>query len=82
LAEHDLKAAALINRYRNRPAEELFDVENDPFELTNLVSDPTHADTIAILRDKVRQWRREQGESLDKVLMPEDGRIGPLRYAD
>lgn len=74
-------AIARIQRYRTRPAEELYDVINDPFEMNNLASNAEHAGTLAQLREKVRQWRLQQGESLDKVLTPEDGRIGPLRYA-
>ncbi|HMJ88791.1 MAG TPA: sulfatase [Candidatus Acidoferrum sp.] len=82
LAETDRKAAAVISRYRNRPREELYDVLSDPFELKNLASDSTHARTLAELREKVRLWRLQQGEDLNRIFMPEDGRIGPLRYAD
>lgn len=74
-------AKDVINRYRHRPAEELFDINADPFELNNLATDPNHATTLSELREKVRKWRLEQGEDLDHVLMPEDGRIGTLKYA-
>ena len=82
LAEQDRKAASMIDRYRTRPPEELYDIVTDPFELKNLASEPALAGTLTALRERVRRWRLQQQESLDRVLMPEDGRIGPLRYAD
>jgi len=82
LAEHDIKAAAVIERYRSRPSEELYQLTADPFELKNLASDPRHASALAELREKVRRWRLEQKEDLNQIPLPEDGRIGPLRYAD
>ena len=71
----------MIDRYRTRPPEELYDIVTDPFELKNLASDPALAATLTALRERVRRWRLQQQESLERVMMPEDGRIGPLRYA-
>lgn len=81
LAETDAHAAAVIQRYRWRPAEELYDVKADPFEMKNLASEPEMQGVLKELREKVKAWRLQQGEDLNKVLMPEDGRIGPLKYA-
>ncbi len=81
LAEKDAKAAALVERHNHRPAEELYDLQADPYELKNLAADPAHAELLAKLREKVRQWRVQQGEDLSKVPMPDDARFGPLRYA-
>lgn len=40
-----------------RPAEELYDLEKDPHELTNLATDPQYADALAALREELDQWR-------------------------
>lgn len=39
-----------------KPLEELYDVENDLHELTNLAADPQHAEKLAELRDQHLQW--------------------------
>jgi len=42
--------------------EELYDLENDPHELSNLASDPTHAETKADLRRKLEDWMLANGD--------------------
>jgi uncharacterized sulfatase len=81
LAETDRKAAGVVERYEHRPAEELYDVAADPYELTNLAANPAHADMLTKLREELKRWRVQQGEDLSKVAMPEDARLGQLRYA-
>jgi uncharacterized sulfatase len=81
LAKTDPHARGLVDRYRHRPAEELYDVQADPYELHNLVGDPAHAADLAQMRDRLQAWRLQQGEDLLKVPMPEDSRKGPLPYA-
>lgn len=82
LAEHDAKAKSLVDRYRHHPAEELYDVKADPFEQHNLAADPAHAADLEHLRKLLRAWRVQQDEDLSKIPMPEDGRTGPLPYAE
>ncbi|NRB76780.1 MAG: sulfatase, partial [Verrucomicrobiales bacterium] len=48
-----------------RPAEELYDLHNDPDQLTNLVDNPEYADQLAELRAEVNQI---MGESHDPRL--------------
>jgi arylsulfatase A-like enzyme len=79
--EKDPAAAAVVKRYRQRPAEELYDVAADPWELKNLAADPARAGDLAGLREKVKTWRVQQGEDLSKVPMPEDARKGNIPYA-
>lgn len=81
VAERDEHAKQVIERYRHRPAEELYDVQADPYELKNLADDPAHAKTLAELRERVKQWRVQQGEDLNHVPMPEDARLGEIQYA-
>lgn len=63
LAKNDARAAAVIRRYHERPAEELYDVERDPFELTNLAGAESHRRTLVELRGKVDGWMRGMGDS-------------------
>jgi len=81
LAQTDPAAAALIERYHHRPVEELYDIRRDPYEQRNLAADPAHHDTLVNLREKLKQWRIQQGEDLNKIPMPEDARQGDLKYA-
>lgn len=61
-AKTDPAAAAVVRRYHTRPAEELFDLTTDPWELRNLVDDPTHARQLGTLRDELDGWMRDQGD--------------------
>jgi uncharacterized sulfatase len=61
-AENDAVAAAIVERYQRRPAEELFDLEADPFEQHNLATDAAHAETLRGLRRDLDAWMAEQGD--------------------
>ncbi|MFN4258480.1 MAG: sulfatase [Gemmataceae bacterium] len=39
-----------------RPAEELYDLQSDPFELKNLAVDPKYRKTLEELRQRLEQW--------------------------
>jgi arylsulfatase A-like enzyme len=81
LAKTDAHAKQVIEHYRHRPAEEMYDIQADPYELKNLAADPAHAKDLDAMRELLRKWRLDQGEDLSKVPMPEDSRKGPLPYA-
>ena len=61
-AKTDPEAAAIIARYRRRPAEELYDLRADPDELHNLADDPRQADRVAEFRSELDAWMRSQGD--------------------
>ena len=44
---------------KSKPAEELYDTEIDPFELTNLVDNPTYEKKLIELRAVHDRWERE-----------------------
>jgi arylsulfatase A-like enzyme len=48
-------------RYSQRPPEELYDLEADPWELRNLASEPARAATLARLRAHLDAWMNERG---------------------
>jgi hypothetical protein len=51
-----------------RAAEELYDLEKDPWELVNLANDPAHKGTLETLRAECDRW---QVEVRDVHLLPE-----------
>jgi len=61
-AKTDPKAAHLVRMYQHRPAEELYDIQADPWELTNLADDPAHAAVKADLRKRLDAWMAQQGD--------------------
>ena len=58
----DAVAAAIVKRYHERPAEELYDIVKDPGEKDNLAEKPEYTATIQMLRGKVDAWMKEQGD--------------------
>ena len=55
-AKQDDEALAIVDRYRRRPGEELFNVANDPHEQHNLAEDPRFSEQLASLRVKLDHW--------------------------
>lgn len=45
-----------------RPAEELYDVVNDPYNIRNLAGDPEYAETLASMRNRLYGFLRETGD--------------------
>ncbi len=61
-AKTDPRAAAVVDRYHRRPAEELYDLAADPLEQHNLAADPRHAHTLRQLRAELDAWMQQQGD--------------------
>ena len=61
-AETSPVAAHLIRRYQERPAEELYDVVNDPYEMHNLAGDPANRALMDGFRERLEAWMRQQGD--------------------
>ncbi|MEN8203123.1 MAG: sulfatase [Bacteroidota bacterium] len=62
LAETDPSATARVKFYRKRPAEELYDLQNDPFELNNLAASEAYDSTRVRLRSELYGWMEQQGD--------------------
>ena len=61
-AKTDPASAAIVKRYHERPAVELYDLKDDPFEQHNLAADPAQSARVQELRDQLMAWMRAQGD--------------------
>ncbi|TCD28650.1 heparan N-sulfatase [Pedobacter psychrodurus] len=69
-AKTDENAKFLAERISKRPAVELYDTRNDPYELNNLAGDPAYAEQIVKLKGALNEWMLQQGDegaSIDRV---------------
>lgn len=62
-AKNDPAAAAIVRRYHQRPAEELYDITADPHETRNLTGQTEHAATLRQMRERLRSIMKEQGDT-------------------
>jgi uncharacterized sulfatase len=59
-AKTDPAAARIVERYQKRPAEELYDLKNDPYQLRNVAADPANAARLGELRAELDAWMAQQ----------------------
>ena len=61
-SDGDATAAEKINRYENRPAEEFYAIQEDPYEWHNLANDPQCAEHKAELKQELSRWMENCGD--------------------
>ena len=61
-AETDSRAAGIVRKYFERPAEELYDLTSDRLEQDNLAANPKFAALAGALRAVLEDWMKEQGD--------------------
>ncbi len=61
-AQGDTSARRLYDKYHHRPAEELYRVDEDPWEMNNLADEPRYAETKRRLLAELRRWMTEQND--------------------
>ena len=61
----DLYGVRTVQSYEHRPAFELFDLDADPSEKTNLADRPEHAETLAKLQEKLHRFQTKTGDPWD-----------------
>lgn len=49
--------------WQSKPAEELYDSVNDPWEITNLAAEPQYANVLKRMRSVLRDWMLEMNDS-------------------
>lgn len=62
-AADDPNAKKITSRFVNRPPVEFYDLQNDPFELNNLASDPAQAKRIETFKKELQAWMKQQGDA-------------------
>lgn len=62
-AKTDPAAAAIVRRYHTRPAEELYDLKQDPWERNNLAEDPAQKEVLGSLRTHLDAWMKANGDN-------------------
>lgn len=62
LAKSDPHAQYIVDRYFKRPQWELYKMEGDKWELTNLADDPNHQSTLRELKIELKDWMQDQGD--------------------
>lgn len=55
-------AAQMVRRFQDRPAKELYDSKNDPWNLVNLANQPEYQDTLSNLSNVLDAWMKDQGD--------------------
>ncbi len=66
----DAQAAAIVQRYHARPAEELYDLAVDPREQRNLATAPPHSAKLASLRGELDAWMKSQDDEQTVLVEP------------
>jgi len=61
-AETDKFAGQRVHDYQTRPAEELYDLKNDPYEFKNLIDNPEYAAIKKELSAAMDKWMLQQGD--------------------
>jgi uncharacterized sulfatase len=82
-----LQATGKEGRFRNflaetKPVEELYDLESDPDEFTNLADEPAHRETLERMRGALADWileTRDSGFLPEQQLMAAEEEAGSIR---
>jgi uncharacterized sulfatase len=54
-------------KFKEKPFEELYDIESDPFEQLNLAGDPAYKDIKVKLSQEMFKWMMDQGDILSET---------------
>ena len=61
-AEDDPRIAGRVEMFLHRVPEELYDFENDPDALCNLIHDPQYTDELQALQAQMERWMEKTGD--------------------
>ena len=72
LAKTDQQIASRHDLYQHRVVEELYDVEQDPNCLSNLIDDPARQEDLKVLRTALDNWMVDTGDHILNVFRHRD----------
>lgn len=58
--------------FQPRPEEELYDLENDPHELTNLADDPEYRDVLNRMRSELLDFMKKYDDGVPRLRTPDE----------
>lgn len=61
-AKVNKNASVLVTNFVKRPAFELYDLQQDPWELNNIANLPEHKERIARMKSEIENWMKQQGD--------------------
>jgi arylsulfatase A-like enzyme len=62
-AASDPNAKRITERFVKRPAVEFYDTQVDPWEFTNLATDPAYQKRIDQYKQRLQNWMKQQGDA-------------------
>jgi arylsulfatase A-like enzyme len=62
-AKTDKNAKFLTDRIYRHPAVELYDIQSDPNELTNLAEEPKYKAKVSEMKSTLEEWMLQQGDT-------------------
>ncbi len=79
IGKNNPAVAARARFYHHRPAEELYDLEYDPYELNNIADNPDYAKIKGRLKKELERWMQQQGDKGNATELMAIERQGPNR---
>jgi len=79
IGKNNPAVAARARFYQHRPAEELYDLEYDPYELKNLADDSAYAKIKGRLKKELGRWMQQQSDQGNATELKAIERQGPNR---
>ena len=70
VAKTDRNAASIIEKYYQRPAEEFYDLQNDPDEQYNLIGHEKYKEQTNEMSKLLDEWMKEQGDKETVLYTP------------
>ena len=78
MAAGEMNEAQLVFFGNQKPAEEFYDLQNDPHEIHNLAAEPRFADDLAKHRKILADWIAETGDN-GQVVESDAGLLATLK---
>lgn len=61
-ARNNSRTEAIVRRFVQRPREEFYDLQNDPWEQNNLAANPEFQGVMGQMKMELKKWMQQQGD--------------------